>query len=178
MRTIVAENGLEETLFDAGTKKLAEVFNVNTDKQRIDSVHIRSNMRRLGRINIFSKSIHRFLKNLKRHHPARLETVDSALIDRYISINGAGLLCHGQTLPESENAGDGQQRSLRPDRAVRPDNAQLQAAAKDLGGAVPAVTRSKLRSRSPSRSLPTHCRTPRTRMPVTAGIKARDIRSR
>jgi hypothetical protein len=85
MRTIVAENGLEDTLFDAGTQKLAEVFSVDTDKQRIDSIHIRSNMRRLGRINIFSKSIHRFLKNLKRYHPTRFETVENALIDRYFS---------------------------------------------------------------------------------------------
>ncbi len=40
MRTIVAENGLEKVLSNAGTHKLAEVFNVYTDKQRIDSVHI------------------------------------------------------------------------------------------------------------------------------------------
>jgi len=85
MRTIIAENGLEVTLFDAGTKKLAEVFSVDTDKQRLDSVHIRSNMRRLGRINIFSKSVHRFLKNLKRQHPARFETLEDALVDRYFS---------------------------------------------------------------------------------------------
>lgn len=38
----------------------------NIDKQQIDSVHIKSNMRRLGRIVIFSKTIHKFLKNLKR----------------------------------------------------------------------------------------------------------------
>lgn len=85
MRTIVAEHGLEDKLFNAGTQKLAEVFSVDTDKQRIDSVHIRSNMRRLGRINIFSKSIHRFLKNLKRQHPSRFETVENAIIDRYLS---------------------------------------------------------------------------------------------
>jgi hypothetical protein len=85
MRTIVGEYGLEDTLFDAGTQKLAEVFSVDTDKQRIDSVHIRSNMRRLGRITIFSKAIHRFLKNLKRHHPSRFETVENALVDRYFS---------------------------------------------------------------------------------------------
>jgi hypothetical protein len=85
MRTIVAENGLEDTVFDAGTKKLAEVFGVDTDKQRIDSVHIRSNMRRLGRINIFSRSIHRFLKNLKRHHPSHFDTVEMETIDRYLS---------------------------------------------------------------------------------------------
>jgi hypothetical protein len=85
MRTVIAEHGLEDTLFNAGTQKLAEVFSVDTDKQRIDSVHIRSNMRRLGRINIFSKSIHRFLKNLKRQHPSHFETIENALIDRYFS---------------------------------------------------------------------------------------------
>jgi len=40
MRTIVAENGLEKVLTNPGTHKLAEVFNADTDKQRIDSVHI------------------------------------------------------------------------------------------------------------------------------------------
>ncbi len=85
MRTIVAENGLEDALFNAGTQKLAEVFTVDTDKQRLDSVHIRSNMRRLGRINIFSRSIHRFLKNLKRHHPAHFNTIDTTILEQYFA---------------------------------------------------------------------------------------------
>ena len=85
MRTIVAEHGLEDALFNVGTQKLAEIFNVDTDKQRIDSVHIRSNMRRLGRINIFSRSIHRFLKNLKRRHPSYFDTVETDIIERYFS---------------------------------------------------------------------------------------------
>jgi len=97
MRTIVAENGLEDILFNAGTQKLAEVFSVDTDKQRIDSVHIRSNMRRLGRINIFSKSIHRFLKNLKRHYSSRFETVENAITDRYLSENA--LACFAMVKP-------------------------------------------------------------------------------
>jgi hypothetical protein len=63
-RNIVAQNHLEEDIFEAGTEKLAQVFKVNRDKQRIDSVHIKSNMRRLGRIGIFSQSIHTFLVNL------------------------------------------------------------------------------------------------------------------
>ncbi len=85
MRTIVAENGLEKTLFNAGTQKLAEVFNVDADKQRIDSVHIQSNMRKLGRITIFSNSIHKFLKNLKRQHPSLLSTIEDALMERYLT---------------------------------------------------------------------------------------------
>ncbi|MBW2157834.1 MAG: transposase, partial [Deltaproteobacteria bacterium] len=66
MRSIVVDNGLETILFESITSKLAVVFKVNTDKQRIDSMHIKSNMRRLGRIGIFTKTIHKFLVNLKR----------------------------------------------------------------------------------------------------------------
>jgi len=72
MRSIAVENGLEALLFDGITNKLADVFKVNTDKQRIDSVHIKSNMRRLGRIGIFSKSINKFLVNLKRGYKAAI----------------------------------------------------------------------------------------------------------
>jgi hypothetical protein len=85
MRMIVAENGLEKTLFNVGTQKLAEVFNVDTDKQRIDSVHIQSNMRKLGRITIFSNSIHKFIKNLKRQHPSLFKSIEKSLIEKYLS---------------------------------------------------------------------------------------------
>jgi hypothetical protein len=85
MRMIVAENGLEATLFNTGTEKLAEVFNVDPNKQRIDSVHIQSNMRKLGRITIFSNSIHKFVKNLKRQHSSLFETVEDELVERYLT---------------------------------------------------------------------------------------------
>ena len=65
-RNIISANNLEKDIFQAATDKLAQAFKVNTDKQRIDSVHIKSNMRRLGRIGIFTEYIHKFLKNLKR----------------------------------------------------------------------------------------------------------------
>jgi len=84
-RNIVAQNNLENDIFKAGTGKLAQVFNVNTDKQRIDSVHIKSNMRRLGRIGIFSESIHKFLVNLKRSHQDRFDTIDKVVVDKYLS---------------------------------------------------------------------------------------------
>lgn len=76
MRNIVVENGLDEVLFECITNKLASVFNVNTDTQRIDSVHIKSNMRRLGRIGIFASGINKFLVNLKRGHEDIFSTVD------------------------------------------------------------------------------------------------------
>lgn len=90
MRSIAVENALEANLFEDITAKLADVFNVNTDKQRIDSVHIKSNMRRLGRVGIFSKSIHKFIVNLKRGYKEQFETVDQALIDTYFSEKALG----------------------------------------------------------------------------------------
>jgi hypothetical protein len=90
MRSIAVENGLEAMLFEDITDKLADVFNVNTDKQRLDSIHIKSNMRRLGRIGIFSKSMHKFLVNLKRGYKEQFETVDKAIIDKYLSEKALG----------------------------------------------------------------------------------------
>jgi len=96
-RNIVSSNHLEEEIFKAGTDKLAEVFKVNTDKQRIDSVHIKSNMRRLGRIGIFSRSIHKFLVNLKRSHPDQFATVDKKLVEKYLSKTALG--CFSRVKP-------------------------------------------------------------------------------
>jgi hypothetical protein len=85
IRSIVIKKELDTVLFKYTTKKLAKVFNVNTDKQRMDSVHIKSNMRRLGRIGIFSQTIHKFLINLKRNYNEKFEKVDSTVADKYFS---------------------------------------------------------------------------------------------
>lgn len=84
-RDVIAGHNLEDVIFRAGTDRLAQDFNVNADKQRLDSVHIKSNMRRLGRIGIFSKTIHTFLKNLKRQYPELIDTVSRQIIEQYLS---------------------------------------------------------------------------------------------
>ena len=83
MRLLATELGLENDVFDITAKKLAALFDVDTAKQRIDSVHIRSNMARLGRIGIFAKGIDRFLVNLKRQHRPLWDRIDPELIQRY-----------------------------------------------------------------------------------------------
>jgi hypothetical protein len=85
MRSIVVDHALDAILFDRITDTLAKVFKVNTSNQRIDSVHIKSNMRRLGRIGIITSTIRKFLVNLKRNHKDHFDTVDNALIERYLS---------------------------------------------------------------------------------------------
>ena len=84
-RQILIEKKLDCVLFEKITAKLSKVFNVNTDKQRIDSVHIKSNMRRLGRISIFSTSINKFLINLKRKYPNQFKDIDTKVVEKYIS---------------------------------------------------------------------------------------------
>jgi hypothetical protein len=84
-RQVLTENGLDQLIFDNIRVKLAKVFKVNTDEQRIDSVHIKSNMRRLGRIGIFSQTMHKFLVNLKRHQQNLFAKIDDQLLERYVS---------------------------------------------------------------------------------------------
>lgn len=83
-RKVMTDNNLDTEVFNQTTEKLAQVFGVNTDKQRLDSVHIKSNMRRLSRIGIFAKSTHKFLVNLKRRYPEQFQEVDQQLIERYL----------------------------------------------------------------------------------------------
>jgi hypothetical protein len=84
-RQVLTEHHLDQIIFDQISTKLATVFKVNTDNQRIDSVHIKSNMRKLGRIGIFTHTIFKFLTSLKRHHRDLFASVKEQVIDRYAS---------------------------------------------------------------------------------------------
>ena len=90
LRHLVVAKGLDVELFNRTTELLAKAFQVDTSRQRIDSVHIRSNMKRLGRIGIFSRSVHIFLVNLKRQRPDIFETIDNELVDRYLTEKALG----------------------------------------------------------------------------------------
>ena len=85
MRQLLTLRGLDKTIFDNVTAKLAKVFSVDIQKQRLDSVHIKSNMRRLGRISIFAQTIRGFLVNLKRRFPELHNTILPAVLERYTS---------------------------------------------------------------------------------------------
>jgi hypothetical protein len=84
LRDLVIEKKLDGVLFEHITDMLARVFKVDTTKQRIDSVHVKSNMRRLGRVGIFVKTIHTFLVNLKRQYEEIFKGLDQELVDRYL----------------------------------------------------------------------------------------------
>ena len=88
MRNILIERNLYQVIFEDVAKKLADVFKVDVAKQRFDSVHIFSNMRHLGRIGLFVKTIKKFLVNLKRHHKELYDSLDKVITDRYMTKQG------------------------------------------------------------------------------------------
>ncbi len=100
-KQLITENGLETPIFNEITDKLSRVFQVGTDNQRIDSVHIKSNMRRLGRISILTTCIHKFLVNLKRGNAAHFAEISDDVIGKYISEKA--LSCFSMVKP-SESA--------------------------------------------------------------------------
>ncbi len=85
MRRLVTEKKLDVFLFDKMTKTLAKVFKVDLSKQRLDSVHIKSNMRRLGRIGLFTTCLNKFLVNLKRQHKELFKPLPEEMVKKYLS---------------------------------------------------------------------------------------------
>lgn len=85
MRNIVTDNDLDTVLFEQITDTLANVFRVDTTQQRMDSVHIQSNMRRLGRIGILVRCLRKFLVNLKRQYKELFEVLPREWVEKYFS---------------------------------------------------------------------------------------------
>lgn len=85
MRKLIVENDIDTLMFNQATDTLTRVFSVDTSKQRLDSVHIRSNMKRLGRIGIFVRTIHKFMLNLKRQHGDIFASLPQELVDKYLT---------------------------------------------------------------------------------------------
>ena len=85
MHRIFINNNIHESVFNKVTDKLARVFDVDTEKQRIDSKHIKSDMARLGRIGLMAKTIKKFLVNLKRQHRGLFDELPAELTDKYMT---------------------------------------------------------------------------------------------
>jgi len=84
-RSLMVNRKIDIILFQLLTDKLLRQFNIPTNKQRLDSTHIRSDMQRLNRIGLFKKTIEKFLKVMRREHPRILKSkIDGELIERYL----------------------------------------------------------------------------------------------
>jgi hypothetical protein len=85
MRDHLASDVSYSEIFDTSLEILAKLLKADMSKQRMDSVHVKSNMRNLGRIGLFTKTIKKFLVNLKRHNRELFDQLDPELPQRYLS---------------------------------------------------------------------------------------------
>jgi hypothetical protein len=83
-RFLLLNDKLAKPIFDAVTDDLAAVYDVDPKLQRLDSVHIHSNMARLGRTRLLARTCTKFLINLKRHYVTLYQTVADTIKSRYI----------------------------------------------------------------------------------------------
>jgi hypothetical protein len=83
VRQLLLKDNLAKEIFNTVTDQLAEAYGVDTRLQRLDSVHIHSNMARLGRVRLLARVCLNFLKNLKRHHKELYQAVSDTIKWRY-----------------------------------------------------------------------------------------------
>ena len=91
MRKYMSTDESYNEMFDTALQTLAKLFKADLSKQRMDAVHVKSNMRNLGRIGLFARTIRKFLVNLKRQQRGLFDQLDSSLTQRYLSKNQESL---------------------------------------------------------------------------------------
>jgi hypothetical protein len=88
-RKQLVDEGLDGELFAGLTGKLLEAFQVDAGSQRLDSLAVRSNMRKLNRLGLFFASIRRFLRSLRRRERELFDAVVPAgFSERYLGGGG------------------------------------------------------------------------------------------
>lgn len=82
-RSLLNNKNMAKTIFDRVTKQIADLFNIDTSEQRIDSTHIVSNMARLSRLGLFVRVIENLLNKLTKIDPDAFDALPSRFSERY-----------------------------------------------------------------------------------------------
>jgi hypothetical protein len=90
VRNLLISDKAGRSIFNTAVDHLIEHFEVDISHQRIDSVHVHSNMAKLGRVRVLSRVVTKFLKNLKRHQGKQYKTLDGRFNERYLDTKGRG----------------------------------------------------------------------------------------
>ncbi len=76
-------------LFEGMTEKMIKALGISTDRQRLDSTHITSNVARLTRLGLFCETVRVFLKELRKKAKKKFKAIPAGLRGRYIKDDGA-----------------------------------------------------------------------------------------
>ena len=84
-RAQVTDQQLDTLMFRTLTDALLDKLKIPTLKQRLDSTHIRSDMRRLSQLELFRRTLEKFLQVMRREHRRLLRKYEAAdLVERYL----------------------------------------------------------------------------------------------
>ena len=81
--TIMRGDKLAIEIFDTVTAKLIEELDIKITSQRLDSIHVFSDMATFARTKLMGVAIKRYLTQLKRHHLIDYEKLDPEILARY-----------------------------------------------------------------------------------------------
>ena len=81
-------NDKAKQLFIQMTDLMLSKLGLSTDRQRLDSTHIVSNIARLTRLGLFCETIRLFLRELKKSAPEKFQEVPEPLRKRYLKEDG------------------------------------------------------------------------------------------
>ena len=102
-RTVIKENNLSDLIFNKSTMELVKRHNVDCSHQRMDSVHITTNIKKLSRLGVMSGTVKKFLKAFRRLDAAGFKALDKGLVDRYLREDKSGFDYFGQVKPSQRD---------------------------------------------------------------------------
>ena len=88
-RAKLMQNDRARLLFEDMTGKMIRALGIDTDRQRLDSTHITSNVARLTRLGLFCETARVFLKELRKKAKKNFDAVPEGLRRRYLRDDGA-----------------------------------------------------------------------------------------
>jgi hypothetical protein len=95
-------NDKAQQLFAQMTDGMLKRLGLSTERQRLDSTHIVSNIARLTRLGLFCETLRLFLRELKKSAQDKYERVPRTLRERYLKEDGADSRYHDAPSTETQ----------------------------------------------------------------------------
>jgi len=103
-RAKLMESDKAKLLFEEMTGRIIEALGISTERQRLDSTHITSNVARLTRLGLFCETARVFLKELRKKAKKKFDAVPAGLRRRYLRDDG------GNSSYDDARSSDGRRR--------------------------------------------------------------------
>jgi hypothetical protein len=101
-RAKLMESDKGKLLFEEMTGKIISALGVSTERQRLDSTHITSNIARLTRLGLFCQTARVFLKDLRKKAKGKFEAIPEGLRRRYLRDDGTDTRYHDAKSSEAK----------------------------------------------------------------------------